>query len=593
MEDKNKHLKNIRHSLAHLLAASVLNLYPGAKNAIGPAVENGFYQDFDIPTPISDEDLSKIEARMRELLQHWGAFTRREVGEQEAREQFAGNPYKLELIDEFAKSGKQLTFYICGDFVDLCKGGHVEDAHEIDPRAFKLVRVSGAYWRGDQNRQQLQRIYGLAFETEAELNDYLRVLEEAKDRDHRKIGQDMNIFMFSDLVGPGLPLWLPAGETIKHELMEYMRAKEVQLGYQYVTSPVLAHEELFKRSGHAEFYADDMFSLNDAEGNKYYIKAMNCPHHHMMYERLVRSYRDLPLRLAEPGTLYRNELSGTLTGLIRVRGPITQNDAHIYVQPKDLKEEFLKVLELFKSVYEQIGIRDYWYRLSLPDFSKNKYGGDQKVWDDASQAIREALHEFGAEFVEAEGEAAFYGPKLDVQVRNVLGKEDSIATSQVDILVPRRMGLTYTDADGTEQTPVIIHRAIMGSYERFVGFLIEQTAGHFPVWLAPEQIRVVTVNQEQLTTDFAYVIEERARALGLRCTVDNSNESVGKKIRAAELMKVPYTVVIGEREIESNQLVPRVRKDLAADEHQAPKTVEEFLHVIAHEVKSRVNKTSP
>jgi threonyl-tRNA synthetase len=589
---EDKHLQGIRHSLAHLLAASVVEMYPGAKNSIGPAVENGFYQDFETPKPISDEDLPKIEARMRELYKKWGKFMRKEATIEEARKQFAWNPYKLELAEEFAKGGKQLTFYISGDFVDLCKGGHVDDMRQVDPKAFRLVKVSGAYWRGDQKRQQLQRIYGVAFETEEELRDYLNMVEEAKKRDHRRIGKELQLFMFSDLVGPGLPLWLPNGELIRHELMEYMREKEVDLGYQYVTTPVLAGEELYKRTGHAKFYTDDMYSLKDAEGNTFYLKPMNCPHHHMIYEQLVQSYRDLPLKLSEHAGLYRNELSGTLSGLIRVRGPITQNDAHIYIEQKDVKAEFLKVLELFRDVYDQLGIRDYWYRLSLPDFEKGKYEGDRQVWEDASQAIREALTEFGATFVEATGEAAFYGPKLDVQVRNVLGKEDSIATNQVDILVPQRMGLTYIDSDGEKQTPIVLHRAILGSFERFIGFLLEQTAGKLPVWLAPDQVRLITVNQEDATVDFATKIAERARKLNVRTTVDNSNESVGKKIRAAELMKVPYTVVIGEKEIAEGKLVPRVRSDMAVKELHEPRTIEEFLKTVAHEASSRVSKSS-
>lgn len=591
-QEKTDRLNNVRHSLAHLLAATVVEMYPGAKNAIGPAIENGFYQDFETPHPISDEDLPKIEAHMRELLKTWGEFSRKEVALDEARRQFAWNPYKVELAEEIAQGDKQLTFYTSGNFVDLCKGGHIENMRDVDPKAFKLVKVSGAYWRGDQNRQQLQRIYGVAFETEQELNDYMAMQEEAKKRDHRRLGKELQIFMFSDLVGAGLPLWMPNGDVIRHELIEYMREKEEGLGYRYVTTPVLAHEELYKRSGHAQYYADDMYSLTDGEGNKFYLKAMNCPHHHMIYEQLVQSYRDLPLKLAEPGTLYRNELSGALTGLIRVRGPITQNDAHIYIEPKDVKAEFLKVLDLFREVYEQVGITDYWYRLSLPDFDKEKYGGERQVWEEASQAIREALIEFGAKFVEAEGEAAFYGPKLDVQVRNVLGKEDSIATNQVDILVPQRMGLKYTDAEGNERTPIVLHRAIIGSYERFIGFLLEQTAGRLPVWLAPEQVRLITVNQEDATTKFAEEMQAKAKELHLRLTIDNSNESVGKKIRAAELMKVPYAVVIGEKEIAAGKLVPRLRSDMAVKESHEPRTVDEFLKTVAHEASSRVSKSS-
>jgi threonyl-tRNA synthetase len=438
----------------------------------------------------------------------------------------------------------------------------------------------------------MQRVYGVAFATDKELRQHLAMLEEAKKRDHRKIGQDLGIFAFSDVVGQGLPLWLPAGEQIKHSLTEYMRQKEEAQNYQYVSTPVMAHEALYQRSGHATHYSDDMYSLVDGEGNKFYLKAMNCPHHHMIYEKMVQSYRQLPLRLAEASGLYRNELSGTLTGLIRVRGPITQNDAHIYVTPEQLKAEFMQVLQLFKEVYDQVGITDYWYRLSLPDFDKDKYEGDRTEWERASQFIREALNDFGAEYVEAKGEAAFYGPKLDVQIKNVLGKEDTIATSQVDILVPKRMELTYIDADGKEQYPIIIHRAILGSYERFIGFLLEKTYGKLPVWLSPQQIRLITVNQEEETVQFANGVVEQARNLGLRVVADNDNESVGKKIRSAELAKIPYTLVLGQKEVETGEVTPRIRKDIMVSAETASRTIEEFLKTVAHENKSRVSKTS-
>jgi threonyl-tRNA synthetase len=592
-KEQQNHVVGVRHTLAHLLAATVVEMYPGAKNSIGPAIENGFYQDFETPEPISEEDFPKIEARMREKLKTWGKFERREVSADEARKEFTWNPYKLELIDEFADGGQQLTFYISGDFTDLCRGGHVDDCRKINPEAFKLTKVSGAYWRGDQTKQQLQRIYGVAFETPEELKDYLKRIEEAKKRDHRKLGEDLQLFFISDSVGAGLPLLMPRGEIIKHELMQYMRAKEQERGYQYVSTPVLTQSKLYERSGHADYYLENMYSTKpDEEGNVFYIKPMNCPHHHMIYEKIVHSYRDLPLRLSEHAGLYRYELSGTLTGLIRMRGPITQNDSHIYVTPEQVEAEFTSVLQLFEEVYLETGVKDYWFRLSLPDFSKEKYAGNREQWEWAGEVIRRCLSNTKADFVEELDEAAFYGPKVDVQTRNVMGKEDSIATVQIDILVPERMGLRYVDSEGKEQRPLIIHKSIMGAFERFMAFLLEQTEGKLPVWLAPEQIRIATLNQEENVVGFATKMAEQAKQLGLRIHLDSDNESVGKKIRNAELMKIPYTVVIGQKEVDSGELVPRIRKDMEVNGHHEPHTVEEFLKTVAHEAKSRVNKTS-
>lgn len=545
-------LFKIRHSLSHLLAMAVLEVFPDAKLAIGPPIDNGFYYDFDLSRPITSEDLADLEKRMEKLASQNLTFTVETKSIDEALEMVKGQPYKEELIRDLASGGEtEVSFYTSGDFVDLCKGPHVVSTAEIPKGAFKLSHVSGAYWRGDEKRPMLQRIYGLAFASAQELENYVHLMEEAKKRDHRVLGPQLGIYMMSEEVGPGLPLWLPPGETIKYLLKEYMRKKEEARGYQYVSTPVLAQEELYIRSGHAKFYSEEMFSLTDEGGKKLYLKPMNCPHHHMIMEKLVTSYRDLPLKLAEAGELYRNELSGTLTGLIRVRGPITQNDSHIYCTPAQLKTEFLAVLDLFREVYQEVGITDYWFRLSLPDFSGkgDKYTGDRKKWDEASQAIREALVEFGTPFVEAEGEASFYGPKLDVQIKNVTGKEDTIATSQVDILVPERMNLVYTDEHGQEQFPIIIHRAILGSYERFTAFLIEQTAGNFPWWLAPEQLRVISVSEQ--FNDATLELAEALRQQGIRVDVDISNESVGKKIRNASLMKVPGKVVIGQKELDT------------------------------------------
>lgn len=528
---------------------AVLEKFPEAKLGIGPTIENGFYYDFDLPRPIVPEDLPELEKSMRKIIQDGLTFEKWNVMVEDAREMAAGQPYKLELIEELAAKGEALSFYKSGSLTDLCKGPHVASTKEIDPKAFSLSHAAGAYWRGSEKNPMLQRIYGLAFETQEELVAYIKQQEEAKKRDHRVLGPQLGIFMFSEYVGAGLPLWLPNGETIKYTLTEYMRRKEEALGYRYVSTPVLAHEELYKRSGHATYYSDDMYSITDKEGATFYMKPMNCPHHHMMFERIVTSYRDLPLKLAEGGDLYRNELSGTLTGLIRVRGAINQNDSHIYVTPDQLEEEFMEVLELFKEVYNEMGITGYWFRLSLPDFSKGKFGGDQEKWEKASEVIRGCLQKFGVPFVEGIGEAAFYGPKLDVQIKNVTGKEDTIATSQVDILVPQRMDITYVDKQGNKQYPIIIHRAILGSYQRFIAFLIEQTAGNLPLWLAPVQVSVMSVSDQFI--EAVHNVAGQLRQAGFRVHEDVSSESVGKKIRNASMQKVPVKIVVGQKEADS------------------------------------------
>lgn len=405
------------------------------------------------------------------------------------------------------------------------------------------------------------------------------------ENDHRRLGQELQLFFISPEVGSGLPLLMPRGEIIKFELMKYMREKEERLGYQYVASPVLTHEELYKRSGHAELYRENMYATQpDEDGNVFYIKPMNCPHHHMIYERLVRSYRDLPLKLAEHAGLYRYELSGTLTGLIRMRGPITQNDSHTYVTKDQAEAEFKEVLELFHEVYNELGVKDYWFRLSLPNFSKGKYAGDQAAWGWAADVIRKCLKQTNSKFVEEPDEAAFYGPKLDVQIKNVNGKEDSIATVQLDVVQPVRMGLKYTDQNGQDKTPYVIHKAIMGAFERFMAFLLEQTSGKLPVWLSPEQLRVITINDQDSILKMAKNVVQKAKALNIRANLDDSNETLSKKVHNAETMKVPYVVVIGEKEVESGEVEARARSDLAKVPGMA---VEKLLEKISDDAKSR------
>lgn len=606
----------MRHSLAHIMASAVQHLWPQAKLGVGPVVEHGFYYDIDLgETALSDTDFKKIEKEMHRIISADQPFKQSDKSISDALDWAKDNkqPYKTELLNDLKRSGttlvkdlepaelgtissgeskvEKVSFYTNGDFTDLCRGPHVASTGKVG--AFKLLRVSGAYWRGSEKNPQMQRIYGVAFNTKEELREHLEMLEEAKKRDHRKLGEELKLFFISDEVGSGLPLLMPRGETIKHELMKYMREKEEALGYQYVATPVLAQSSLYERSGHASYYLDNMYATTpDEEGNVFYMKPMNCPHHHMIYERLVESYRDLPLRLSEHAGLYRYELSGTLTGLIRMRGPITQNDSHHYVTADQVEEEFIEILKLFEEVYKETGVQNYWYRLSLPDFGKEKYAGKREKWEWAGDIIRSCLKKSKVTFTEELDEAAFYGPKVDVQVRNVLGKEDSIATIQLDIVVPERMKLTYVDSNGSSLTPLVIHKSIMGAFERFMAFLIEQNAGRFPVWLAPEQIRFITVNQEKKTVDFAQKAQSQARDLGLRTVVDNSNESVGKKIRSSELLKVPYTVVIGDKEMDTGSVAPRIRADLAANKQDKSYKLDKFLSTVAQESSSRANKSS-
>lgn len=587
MNDEQLHA--MRHSLAHITAAAVQKLWPEAKFGVGPVVENGFYYDIDLgERTISDADFPKIEKEMRRIIAEGQDFERFEMPVDQAIDWARQNhqPYKEELLNDLKRSGttvakdldteelgiaaegdaavEHVSFYKNGNFVDLCRGPHVANTKDVG--AFKLMRVAGAYWRGKETNPQMQRLYGVAFATQEELDAYLTMLEEAKQRDHRVLGESLKLFTFSEDVGKGLPLLMPRGSVVKNLLSRYMRQQEEGRGYSYVDTPVITNEKLYQKSGHAKFYADDMFSMVDAEGQKFYVSPMNCPHHHQIYNKIVESYNDLPLRLAEHAGLYRHELSGTLTGLIRVRGPITQNDAHLYVTKEQLKDEFKKVLELFRETYDTFGIDDYWYRLSLPDFDKDKYEGDKAVWIDSGNLIREAMDELGVKYVEAEGEAAFYGPKVDVQTRNVLGKEDTIATSQIDVLIPERMDLSYVDSNGDKKRPIIIHRAILGSLERFIGFYLEKTGGWLPFWLAPEQVRILTINDtvndyvEEITSILSEVVLMKpVKYNEVRFTTDNRNESLGKKIREATAMKIPVQLIVGPKDKEARQVSVRTQ----------------------------------
>ena len=587
---KEEQLHAMRHSLAHIMASAIKKLWPEAKFGVGPVIENGFYYDIDLgETKISEQNFGKIEKAMRRIIAENQEFVRSTMSIDDAINwaKVSDQPYKQELLNDLKRSGTTLVkdldseelgtitegdaaleevgFYTNGDFTDLCRGPHVANTKEVG--AFKLMRVAGAYWRGKQNNPQMQRLYGVAFGTREELDTHLEMLEQSKLRDHRKLGQELDLFFMSDSVGKGLPLLLPRGEKIKHLLMTFMRQQEESRGYTYVATPVLTQEELYKRSGHADYYLENMYSTEaDEEGNKFYIKPMNCPHHHMVFEKLQPSYRELPMRLSEHAGLYRYELSGTLTGLIRMRGPITQNDSHMYMTDDQVEQEFNDLLAFFKFVYETCGVSNYWYRLSLPDFSKGKYAGDPEKWKQASEVIRRCLEKSGQPFVAVEDEAAFYGPKLDVQIKNVQGKEDSIATVQLDILVPERMGITYIDSEGNKQFPIVIHKSIMGAFERFMGFLIEQSAGWFPFWLAPEQVRILTINDTVL--DYVQEIEASLASIvlmqpvkynELRFTRDDRNESLGKKIREATNMKIPVQLIVGPKDKEAREVSVRTQ----------------------------------
>lgn len=589
MRKDEEKLNIMRHSLAHITAAAIQKIWPDAKFGVGPNIENGFYYDIDLgETKISEVNFPKIEKAIQKIIDYGDDFEKIEMSIDQAIVWAKENnqPYKEELLNDLKRSGttvakdldikelgieasgssavETVTFYKNGNFLDLCRGPHINNTKEAG--VFKLIKVAGAYWRGKDTNPQMQRLYAVAFSTQKELDEYLEMLEQAKSRDHRLLGPQLGIYMISDAVGQGLPLMMPRGEKLKDILIRYMRQEEESRNYNYVETPVLAFEDLYKRSGHASLYGDAMYKLKDDEGQTFYLKPMNCPHHHMIFEKIIGSYRDLPYKLAESGRIYRKELSGTLTGLIRVRGPITQNDSHIYVRPSQLKQEFIEVLKLFKSVYETMGISDYWYRLSLPDFKKGKYEGDKKLWLEASQSIREAMSEFGAEYVEVEGEAAFYGPKIDIETKNILGKEDTIATAQVDILVPYRMDLNYINENGEKEKPIIIHRAILGSYERFIGMLIEKTAGWLPLWVAPEQVRILTINNtlndyvDEIKTILGSVILMKPlRHNELRFSVDERNESLGKKIREATNLKIPIQLIVGQKDKDAREVSVRTR----------------------------------
>ncbi len=563
-------LYRIRHSAAHVMAQAVLEFYPDAKYTIGPPVENGFYYDFDLPQPITQEDLEKIEKRMRQIVAGQHPFIKKVISGEEARQIFKDQPYKLELIEGLEKGGfdeygnpldvkPEISIYQHDKFTDLCRGPHVENTKQINPSAFKLMSIAGAYWRGDEKNKMLTRIYGTAWEKPEDLKNYLAMLEEARKRDHRKLGKELEIFIYDDEVGPGLPLWLPNGGILIEELEKLAKEMEERAGYQRVRTPHLTKEDLFLRSGHLPYYKESMYPpMELEEGVKYYIKPMNCPMHHKIFGARPRSYRELPIRLAEYGTCYRFEKSGELFGLMRVRS-MQMNDAHIYCSEEQFEQEFMGVVDLYKKYFDLFGIRKYVMRLSLHAKAGlgKKYVDNERLWLKTEDMVRRAMQNGGVPFVEAQDEAAFYGPKIDVQIWSAIGREFTLATNQVDFAVPERFDLKFVNKDGQDEIPLCIHRAPLSTHERMVGFLIEHYAGAFPVWLSPEQVRVIPITDAQ--NEYAAQVAAQLKADGIRVSADLGSERMNAKIRAAQLFKVPYMLVLGASEAAAEVVSLRMR----------------------------------
>lgn len=544
------------HTTSHIMAQAVKRLFPNAKIAIGPAIEEGFYYDFDVEKPFTDEDKANIEEEMRKIIKEDIAIKRFSLPRNEAIELMKEEPYKVELIRDLPE-GEEISFYQQGDFTDLCAGPHLESTGKV--KTIKILSSSGAYWRGSEKNKMLQRIYAISFPKASMLQEHLDLLEEARQRDHRKIGKEQELFMTHELVGSGLPMYLPNGATIRRILERYIADKEVALDYKHVYTPSLANVDLYKTSGHWDHYKDDMFPIMKMENEELVLRPMNCPHHMLIYKNKLHSYRDLPIRIGELAHDFRYESSGSVCGLERVR-EMCQNDAHIFVTPEQIKSVFGEVVKLILSVYEDFGFDNYTFRLSLRDKNdKEKYFDDDKMWDNAESQLREILTELGINFYEAEGEAAFYGPKLDVQIKTAIGHDVTISTCQLDFLLPQRFELEYIGEDGQAHRPVVIHRAILGTFDRFLSFLIEEYKGAFPAWLAPTQVKILPITDKH--HDYAKQVKDQLSKKGIRVVLDDRNEKIGYKIREAQLEKVPYMLVIGEKEAESQTVAIRSRKD--------------------------------
>ncbi|QMU11293.1 threonine--tRNA ligase [Mammaliicoccus lentus] len=570
-------LEVLRHSTAHLMAQALQRLYGDVKFGVGPVIEGGFYYDIDTEHKISSDDFETIEKEMKQIVNENFKIERKVVSRDEAKEFFKNDEYKLELIDAIPED-ENVTLYSQGEFTDLCRGVHVPSTSKI--KEFKLLSTAGAYWRGDSNNKMLQRIYGTAFFDKKDLKAHLKILKERKERDHRKIGKELELFTTNQDVGAGLPLWLPNGAVIRRELERYIVDKEVSMGYDHVYTPIMANVDFYKKSGHWDHYQEDMFPPMDVGNESLVLRPMNCPHHMMIYKNSRHSYRELPIRIAELGMMHRYEASGAVSGLQRVRG-MTLNDAHIFVRPDQIKEEFKRVVNMILDVYEDFGFKDYTFRLSYRDpEDKEKYFDDDEMWNRAQAVLKEVIDEMELPYEEAIGEAAFYGPKLDVQVKTAMGKEETLSTAQLDFLLPERFDLTYIGKDGDEHRPVVIHRGVISTMERFTAFLIEETKGVFPTWLAPNQVEIIPVNVD-LHYDYARLLQDELKSQGVRVHIDDRNEKMGYKIREAQMKKIPYQLVVGDKEVENQEV--NVRQYGSKDS----KTVEkdEFIWNLVDEIR--------
>lgn len=571
-------LEVLRHSTAHLMAQALKRLYGEVHFGVGPVIEGGFYYDFDMEESISSDDFEKIEKTMKQIANENYPIERKVVSRNEAKAFFSDDPYKQELIDAIPED-ENVTLYTQGEFTDLCRGVHVPSTSKI--KEFKLLSTAGAYWRGDSNNKMLQRIYGTAFFDKKDLKAHLQMLEERKERDHRKIGKELELFSNNPLVGAGLPLWLPNGATIRREIERYIVDKEVSMGYDHVYTPVMANVDLYKTSGHWDHYQEDMFpTMKLDEYEEMVLRPMNCPHHMMIYANKPHSYRELPIRIAELGTMHRYEASGAVSGLQRVRG-MTLNDAHIFVRPDQIKEEFKRVVNLIIDVYNDFNFENYSFRLSYRDpEDKEKYFDDDDMWIKAESMLKEAVDELGLDYEEAIGEAAFYGPKLDLQVQTAMGKEETLSTAQLDFLLPQKFELTYIGNDGEQHRPVVIHRGVVSTMERFVAFLTEETKGAFPTWLAPKQVEIIPVNVD-LHYDYARLIQDELKSQGVRVEIDDRNEKMGYKIREAQMQKIPYQLVVGDKEVKNKEV--NVRKYGSQDQETLEK--DEFIWNLVDEIR--------
>ena len=573
-------LSILNHSCAHLLAQAVSHLYPHAKFWVGPVIEEGFYYDIDLgDDAIHDEDIERIEKEMKKIAKDGKRIVRRELTREEALEMFKDDEYKIDLINHMDDS-TVISCYTQGDFTDLCRGPHVESVKEI--KYFKLLKYSGAYWKNDADNKMLQRIYGVAFYSQEDLDQCLKEIEEAKQRDHRKIGKEQELFMTHVLVGSGMPMWLPNGAIIRKQLENYIYEKEQKLGYQHVYTPCVGTVDLYKTSGHWDHYKDNMFPMMKVDTEEFVLRPMNCPHHMLIYKNKLHSYRDLPVRIGEFATDFRYEASGAVKGLERVRC-MCQNDAHLFVTPEQIADEFKKVVQLILDVYNDFGIKNYKFRLSLRDpEDKEKYFDDDQMWNEAEAKLREVLDSLDVSYFEAIGEAAFYGPKLDVEVKPAIGPEITLSTCQLDFLLPRRFELTYVDSDGEKKTPVVLHRAIFGTFDRFTAYLIEETKGCFPVWLSPKQAVIIPVHYEK-QIDYAYKVYDLLKEKGIRVHVDNRNEKLGYRVREAQMNKIPYQIIVGDNEVE-NEAVNIRRYGVEGSETMK---LNDFVEMLEKQIKER------